>query len=775
MRYFLSKIMSFPHFLHPLFTHLINYAITIYLVKVTAKKGKKAVSKTLKANVKVVNAGLKFTAAPTEMAVGTEDKVTTKKCPSVAKVSYKSSDDTIATVDAATGVVKAVKAGKVTITATSDYGKEVTTDINVKKAIIKSATQTEYNKVEAVIVGDAKNIKAGDLKVTNTATKATVAVKSISAKKDAADTYVIETFTGMTDAKDYTVEYEGSVATFTATDNTVAKVSLTKTEVPAGIKTDVKAVTMDAKGVILGYFGLSDADSSKGKVTTALTITKGYVEGTSVYLPTVGDTMVAKVTYHTGTFASDGTETGKIEDTLTITAVDPSAVNYNYALTIAKTAPTWTAASFKANNAIKVGVTDQQIFFRITDNDGNEIDNYNAYTVETADPTKLVLNAQQLTKNDGVAVKGVSAADTYVLIKKDGNVVASLAVKVQGEAVATSVDLDKTSVTVMTGKSVQETLTAKLKDQYGNDMTVATAKVENLSKPDGGVAPSLTASTGAKSEVKVSGNTFASAVKTGSYTYKITLANATDKKEITRTFTVVYVDSADVQSYQLSLPSEVDTTVKADTANADAYQVQIKVVKMANGAAVADYTSDSTNAKAVTYTVKDKDGKDVSSDFLTTASDVLTVSTVTKTAIGYKKNLAAGTYYVTAKFQTKQEKADGSFTGDFKDVAVSGSFTIKDTQDTAASIKVKKNNLNSSAFRTALQDKTNYIEITYDGVSQTITASDIAKVNGTIAGNTAYVTSVEVYVELTDSASHNKVLITVPVNQTFTNVSGDLN
>ena len=744
-------------------------------VKVTAKKGNKKVSKTLTAKASVINAGLKFTTAPAEVVIGSETKFVAKKCPSVAKVTFSSSDPAVATVDAATGVVKAVKAGKVTITATSDYGKEVTTDINVKKAIIKSATQTEYNKVEAVIVGDAKNIKAGDLKVTNTATKATVAVKSISAKKDAADTYVIETFTGMTDAKDYTVEYEGSVATFTATDNTVAKVSLTKTEVPAGIKTDVKAVTMDAKGVILGYFGLSDADSSKGKVTTALTITKGYVEGTSVYLPTVGDTMVAKVTYHTGTFASDGTETGKIEDTLTITAVDPSAVNYNYALTIAKTAPTWTAASFKANNAIKVGVTDQQIFFRITDNDGNEIDNYNAYTVETADPTKLVLNAQQLTKNGGVAVKGVSAADTYVLIKKDGNVVASLAVKVQGEAVATSVDLDKTSVTVMTGKSVQETLTAKLKDQYGNDMTVATAKVENLSKPDGGVAPSLTASIGAKSEVKVSGDTFKSAVKTGSYTYKITLANATDKKEITRTFTVVYVDSADVQSYQLSLPSEVDTTVKADTANTDAYQVQIKVVKMANGAAVADYTSDSTNAKAVTYTVKDKDGKDVSSDFLTTASDVLTVSTVTKTAIGYKKNLAAGTYYVTAKFQTKQEKADGSFTGDLKDVAVSGSFTIKDTQDTAASIKVKKNNLNSSAFRTALQDKTNYIEITYDGVSQTITASDIAKVNGTIAGNTAYVTSVEVYVELTDSASHNKVLITVPVNQTFTNVSGDLN
>ena len=43
------------------------------------------------------------------MVVGAEDKVVAKKCPSVAKVSYKSSDDTIATVDAATGVVKAVK------------------------------------------------------------------------------------------------------------------------------------------------------------------------------------------------------------------------------------------------------------------------------------------------------------------------------------------------------------------------------------------------------------------------------------------------------------------------------------------------------------------------------------------------------------------------------------------------------------------------------------------------------------------------------------------
>ena len=63
------------------------------------------------------------------------------------------------------------------------------------------------------------------------------------------------------------------------------------------------------------------------------------------------------------------------------------------------------------------------------------------------------------------------------------------------------------------------------------------------------------------------------------------------------------------------------------------------------------------------------------------------------------------------------------------------------------------------------------IEITYDGVSQKISASDVYKVNGTLAGNTAYVTSVEVYVALTDSSKNNKVLITIPVNQSFSNVT----
>ena len=768
-----------------------------YSVKVTGKKSGKAVKKTLKATITVKNPALSVSAAG-EVAVGSTEAIKATVKPANTKVTYTTSDEKIATVDAK-GVVTGVAAGDVTITVKA--GKTTkTVNMTVKKAILKSAEQTEYNKIEAVIVGDTKDMKAGDIKVTNTATKATVAVKSVSAKKGAENTYVIETFTGMTDAKEYSVEYAGSVAAFTATDNTVDTVALTKTEVPAGIKTEVKAVTKDAKGVILGYFDLTNASSAKGQVTTALTITKGYVQGSDVYLPAVGDTMAAKLTYHTGSFATDGTETGIKEATATITAVDPSTVTYNYAVTFGTSAPTWTASSFKAVTAIKVGDTSKNAYFRITDENGKEIDSYAGYTVETADPTKLVVNAAELAnvKTTGTAVKGVAAGDTYILVKKDGNVVFSLPVQVQGKAVATSINLDKTSVTVMSGSDVLETITAKLESQYSEDMAINTTsentpKVEALSWPDGTTAPAynygtdvkmVSGSNNTKVEIRIAGNDFANK-KLGTYTYKITLKDA-DKKAIVRTFTINYVDAAAVQAYQLKMPTEIDTTVKADTADDSAYALYAWVVETANGATIGDYQGsdavDDADAEATTveYTVKDKDGKDVTGDFVDTydsnGTHGLAIQTVSGSSVKYQKNLAAGTYYVTAKFKAKTKKADGTYdaTSKLREVAVSGSFTVKDSQDTAAQIDVKKNDLNGMSVTAALQDK-NFIEVTYDGVSQTLTG-DVHKVNGTIAGNTAYVTSVEVYVQLTNtnaSGTHNKVLITIPVNRTFTHVASN--
>ena len=754
-------------FINPVFPILPWKIPCIFPVKVTyktsTKKNAKAKTKKLTYTMKVAKASVALS-GDSAVAVGSTTKLTTtKKASSRAKITYTSSDETIATVSE-DGTVKGVKAGKATITAKLVIGKDTATatqEVEVKKAILKSADQTEYNKIEAVIVGDTKDIKPADVKITNTATKATVAVKSISAKKGAENTYVIETFTGMTDAKEYSVEYAGSTATFTATDNTVAKVALTKTEVPAGVKTPVQAVTKDAKGVVLGYFDLTNANSSKGQVTTALTITKGYVQGTDVYLPTVGDTMVAKITYHTGTFGTDGTETGKIEDTATITAVDPSTINYNYAVTIGK-APSWKASSFKANTAIKVG-NQENAYFRITDENGNDVSDYTVYSVETADPTKLVVDATTLSStgvgSNAVTINGVSAGDTYILVKKDGKVVFSLPVQVQGKASATSVDLNKTSVTVMDQSDVVVSIEAKLKDQYGSDMAIKSATVTNLAKPnENAKANFLTASVNDKKAViAVTGSAFTTNCPTyyGTYTYKVTLKD-TDNKEINRTFTVNFVKKSDTQAYQLSLPTEVNTTVGTDTAAKDIL-VSVSVDKMGNGAPIGTYSGD------VEYTVKDSNGKDIDSKYIDkNGASAINIKAVSCSAItggnGFQKNLVAGTYYVTAKFTVNKNT-----------VSVSGSFTIKDEQDTSATINVKKNDLNGMPVADALAN-TQYAELTYDGLIQNISGR-IIKVNSTPAGNTVYVTSIEVFVKMTGTTSTNYVLMTVPVNASFTNVA----
>ena len=754
-------------FINPVFPILPRKIPCIFPVKVTyktsTKKNAKAKTKKLTYTLKVAKVGVALS-GDSVVAVGSTTKLTTtKKASSRAKITYTSSDETIATVSE-DGTVKGVKAGKATITAKLVIGKDTATatqEVEVKKAILKSADQTEYNKIEAVIVGDTKDIKPADVKITNTATKATVAVKSISAKKGAENTYVIETFTGMTDAKEYSVEYAGSTATFTATDNTVAKVALTKTEVPAGVKTPVQAVTKDAKGVVLGYFDLTNANSSKGQVTTALTITKGYVQGTDVYLPTVGDAMVAKITYHTGTFGTDGTETGKIEDTATITAVDPSTINYNYAVTIGK-APSWKASSFKANTAIKVG-NQENAYFRITDENGNDVSDYTVYSVETADPTKLVVDATTLSStgvgSNAVTINGVSAGDTYILVKKDGKVVFSLPVQVQGKASATSVDLNKTSVTVMDQSDVVVSIEAKLKDQYGSDMAIKSATVTNLAKPnENAKANFLTASVNDKKAViAVTGSAFTTNCPTyyGTYTYKVTLKD-TDNKEINRTFTVNFVKKSDTQAYQLSLPTEVNTTVGTDTAAKDIL-VSVSVDKMGNGAPIGTYSGD------VEYTVKDSNGKDIDSKYIDkNGASAINIKAVSCSAItggnGFQKNLVAGTYYVTAKFTVNKNT-----------VSVSGSFTIKDEQDTSATINVKKNDLNGMPVADALAN-TQYAELTYDGLIQNISGR-IIKVNSTPAGNTVYVTSIEVFVKMTGTTSTNYVLMTVPVNASFTNVA----
>lgn len=589
----------------------------------------------------------------------------------------------------------------------------------------------------------------------------------------------------MTDAKEYSVEYAGTKTTFPATDGTVAKVGLNRTQIAAADKTEISMTTLDANGIILGYTPLNNSDSSKGNVTADVKFAKGYQDGSSLYLPTVGDTATVKVTYHTGTFGTDGKETGNIEDTFTITAVDPALINLSYAVTIASSAPAWTANSFKANTNVKYG-SNATAFFRITKEDGTDISNYPDYTVASADKTKILVTETALTASGnayggtlGVAITGVSEGTTYILVMKDGKTVASLPVTVLGKPVATTLDMDKTSVTVVEGATVPEVVKTTLKDQYQDAMTINDLKVTLLGKPGNlgatayykntaigtDVSTDFTLNTG-DGTVTVSGSNFSSADDTGSYTFKVSAKNGS--VTLDRTLNVNVVKTATTQSYEVKVDrTEVDTTVGVYGYTAADKNITINVAEMANGGA-KQYLTGST---AVEYTVKNAKGDVVAhvgsgltSGVVTCsainaniANNTLVVNPVSISGTTYDKNLGAGTYSVTAKFTVAT-----------KVVVVGGSFTIKDTQDDKVSFIIKDNKFGANTIAQAFEGATNtsgekFVKVYYDGIEQTITTGDVIEVKGrALTSGGAFVKTVKLYV--TVSGSTNKVPVTLNVN-----------
>ena len=114
-------------FTNPVFPVLTPKIPSIFPVKVTyktsTKKSAKKKTKKLTYTMKVAKVGVALS-GDSVVAIGSTTKLTnTKKNSSRAKITYTSSDDSIATV-AADGTVTGVKAGKATITAKITVGKD---------------------------------------------------------------------------------------------------------------------------------------------------------------------------------------------------------------------------------------------------------------------------------------------------------------------------------------------------------------------------------------------------------------------------------------------------------------------------------------------------------------------------------------------------------------------------------------------------------------------------------------------------------------------------
>ena len=658
--------------------------------KTSTKKSAKTKTKKLTYTMKVAKASVALS-GDSAVAVGSTTKLTTtKKASSRAKITYTSSDETIATVSE-DGTVKGVKAGKATITAKLTIGKDTATatqEVEVKNYVLSTVAQNKLTELTATVAGDTKNLKASDFTVKSEATNVVYPVSKVTVDSKDASKVTLTLFSELKDAATYDVTLDGITKTFVASDGKVASIALDKATIPYATETEIKLVSKDANGVIIKELKYGDTDNSYN--FTIDTKGNGYTTGSKLYLNKIGDTAEATIEYKTGKYDQNGKAEGNIgPNKVTITAADQSAIN-DFKVRIDGANKKFDKA--KDTNKIAAGETGKYAYFMIKDATGTEVSKYD-YTVESSDKTVLML-ASNTISSKSVGLTPVKQGTAYILFKdKDGKIVNSVAIDVTAGREAATLELDKYSVDASTSKTVAaKTVSVKVKDQYGDEVAASNYSNVHVSYLSGPVKnESAVAFDASKKAVVVTGSAF-DASKTGAYVYKV--AYTKDNKEIVaKTLTVnVQKPGSTVDSYRLDLDkSSVD--VKVDNDNKDSKIITAQLMGRSNNV-------DLKAVQNVTYTVKKSDGTVVfgndNGKVVTGAAfgvDAAYASTTVKgTDLNIKlvdvsngvatKNLGAGTYTVTATCKDAKNN----------DVTITSSFTVTDTQ-TKASADVKYNSV----------------------------------------------------------------------------------
>ena len=691
--------------------------------KTSTKKSAKAKTKKLTYTMKVAKASVALS-GESAVAVGSTTKLTTtKKASSRAKITYTSSDDTIATVSE-DGTVKGVKAGKATIKATLKIGKDTATatqEVEVKNYVLSTVAQNKLTELTATVAGDTKNLKASNFTVKSEATNVVYPVSKVTVDSKDASKVTLTLFSELKDAATYDVTLDGITKTFVASDGKVASIALDKATIPYATETEVKLVSKDANGVVVKELKYGEADASYD--FTINTNGNGYTNGSKLYLNKVGDTATAEITYKTGKYDQNGKPEGNIgPNKVTITASAQSEIN-NFAVRIDDSAKKFDKA--KDTNKIAVNET-KAAMFKIQNADNQEISDYSKYTFESSDKSVLMLADNKVSATyNSIEITALKNGTAYILVKKDDKVVGSVAIDIVAERAVATLELDKYDVTLSKNlASDSKTVNVTLKDQYGDkwsgdynlniECLSTDAKDSNnktlAAKDVNGVTYYNTV---AKTDKKV---TFVNSAAKGNYVYKISYKK--DNKEIaakTVSVAVKQTDSTKISAYRLDVDnSNVD--MKVDNDNKDTKTINVKMIGVADGV-------DKTVVSDAKYTVKKADGTVIfagTKDAKTTTNDAITVNadgvlavtpvkvTTTSGSAIAKKQLDAGTYTVIAEKEVTENTST-------KTVTISTQFTLSDSQ-AKAEVEVKNEKVDANTVGSMLADA---IIVTFDGKTYT--------------------------------------------------------
>ena len=227
--------------------------------------------------VTVKTSTIKFAASAASVYTGKTVTVKATATPS-ATVTYTTSNKAIATVSS-TGVVKGIKAGTVTITATTSTGLKTTCKVTVKAPSVKFAKSSAvvYTGKTATVKATLAGVSSVTYKSSNTKI-ATVHSKTGTVKGIKAGTVTITATSGKLKAT-YKLTVKNPTFTLTKSSATIAKGKTTTIRSKATPVSTVtytssnkKVATVTGKGVVKGI--------SKGKATITVKcngITKKFV------------------------------------------------------------------------------------------------------------------------------------------------------------------------------------------------------------------------------------------------------------------------------------------------------------------------------------------------------------------------------------------------------------------------------------------------------------------------------------------------------------------
>lgn len=641
----------------------VNAGTAKVTVKVTGKKSGKTVKKTLKATITVKNPALTLKAA-NEVAVGAKETVKATVKPASTKVVFSSSNETIATVDATTGEVTGVKAGEVTITAKA--GKTTkTVKMAVKDVILKDVKQTTTTKLVATIAGNTANVKASDIVITNTYSKANIAVKSVSVDAKDKTQVTVETYVAMNDGKDYTVTLADVTKTITATDGKIAAATISPATVvvptPANDSNGKNANDISAKFTDVNGVEIATVDANQTSLTGFTYVewkvdatNNGYLSGKTLTLYKAGNTAKVTVIAHTGKYNASAVEEGNVTAEATITGVDATAVTTaGWNVKFGKSSDKATEFKNVKETQVAVKDTDAVAYIQRSTSDGKTADAKD-YKFESSNNDVMTVESATTTVKDTTAVKvnPYKAGNAYIIVKDSkNNVVTTLPVTIGAERKAATLTLDKNAFTLSnaTGVDANATVKATVKDQYGNDVTITKLSYKLASDPDTAYQDVITNSITIDKPALKDG-------KDTSYTYIVKYG------DLKTTFVItVRKAEATASTYALELSADsVDAIIKSDAKTNTTVTAKVCGYDK-NGVKVSDGVTGATFA----LTKDGKEAKDV--------ADSSTSASIKVNDIESGKQMATGTYLVTAKV------GDKTFTKTFE---------VKNTQPVAtASLK----------------------------------------------------------------------------------------